>query len=141
MVQGSFHRLSAGSEGSNPFPALSDRYYEKDAPSVNGKTYHHLAEHLEEEYVIHRREYLLIFHLIQYSIYAIIGIMKTTINIPDNMLQELMNNTEARTKREAVIAAISEYNRRKSMAQLTDMLGTFVNFMDKDDLDKMREND
>ncbi len=67
--------------------------------------------------------------------------MKTTINIPDNMLQELMNNTEARTKREAVIAAISEYNRRKSMAQLTDMLGTFVNFMDKDDLDKMREND
>ena len=66
--------------------------------------------------------------------------MKTTIDIPDNILEALMKNTEARTKREAVIAAISEYNRRKSMAQLTDMLGTFVNFMDKDDLDKLREN-
>ena len=83
---------------------------------------------------------MLIYHLIQYSIYAIIGIMKTTIDIPENMLQELMKYTEAGTKREAVIAAISEYNRRKSMAQLTDMLGTFVNFMDKDDLNKMRGN-
>ena len=66
--------------------------------------------------------------------------MKTTIDIPKNMLEELMQNTEAGTKKEAVLAAISEYNRRKRMAQLTDMLGTFLDFMDKDELDKMRED-
>lgn len=75
-----------------------------------------------------------------YSICAIFRIMKTTIDIPKNMLEELMQNTEAGTKKEAVLAAISEYNRRKRMAQLTDMLGTFLDFMDKDELDKMRED-
>jgi len=66
--------------------------------------------------------------------------MKTTIDIPDNMLEELIRNTESRTKKEAVLAAISEYNRRKRMAQLTDLLGTFVDLMDKDELANMREN-
>jgi len=66
--------------------------------------------------------------------------MKTTIDIPDNMLAELIRNTESRTKKEAVLAAISEYNRRKRMAQLTDLLGTFVDLMDKDELANMREN-
>ena len=74
-----------------------------------------------------------------YSTDAIFRIMKTTIDIPENMLEELMRNTKVNTKREAVLAAISEYNRRKRMAQLADMLGTFVDFMYKDELDKMRE--
>ena len=39
-----------------------------------------------------------------------------------------------------MLTAISEYNRRKRMAQLTDMLGTFLDFMDRDELDKMRED-
>jgi len=64
--------------------------------------------------------------------------MKTTIDIPDDMLSDLMNWTSAETKREAVLRAIAEYNQRRRMAELTSTLGTFVEFMDREDLDVMR---
>lgn len=75
----------------------------------------------------------------KYSLNTIFRTMKTTIDIPDNMLKELIRNTETSTKKDAVLTAISEYNRLKRMAQLTDLLGTFIDFMNKSELDKMRE--
>lgn len=67
--------------------------------------------------------------------------MKTTIDIPDSVLQELLDNTQAGTKREAVLTAIEEYNRRKRMAAVADLLGTFENFMDKSELKATRNTD
>ena len=65
--------------------------------------------------------------------------MKTTIDIPEDLLKELMNRTSASTKREAVIMAIVEYNQRRRMGELTSVLGTFTDFMDRTELDATRE--
>ncbi|RPJ58748.1 MAG: DUF2191 domain-containing protein, partial [Acidobacteria bacterium] len=44
--------------------------------------------------------------------------MKTTVDIPEEMLREAMRHSGAATKKEAVRLAIEEYNRRKRMARL-----------------------
>ncbi len=64
--------------------------------------------------------------------------MKTTIDIPDRMLRELLDRTGAETKRDAVLLAIEEYNRRRRMADLVKTLGTFEDFMSQSELDTMR---
>ena len=43
--------------------------------------------------------------------------MKTTIDIPENELREVMRFTKAKTKREAV-KVLEEFNRRRRMAEL-----------------------
>lgn len=65
--------------------------------------------------------------------------MKTTVDIPDEMLQELLAHTQSGTKREAILTAIGEYNQRRRMAKLTSLLGTFREFMDAAELERMRE--
>ena len=65
--------------------------------------------------------------------------MKTTIDIPDHELDAVMRNTGATTKRQAVVTAIAEFNRRKKMQDLIDQFGTFEKFMTQDDLRRMRE--
>jgi Arc/MetJ family transcription regulator len=67
--------------------------------------------------------------------------MKTTIDIPDDMLKEAIKHSKAATKREAVVTALEEYNRRKRMARLVQHLGTFKDFMTLEELMKMREMD
>lgn len=79
--------------------------------------------------------------LISESQMPIIGSMKTTIDIPDKMLSEAMKNSKAHTKRDAVLAAIDEYNRRRRMAKLIKHLGTFKNFMTQKELRQMRAMD
>jgi len=39
--------------------------------------------------------------------------MKTTVNIPDSDLADAIRFTKAKTKREAIVTAIQEFNRRK----------------------------
>ncbi len=50
--------------------------------------------------------------------------MKTTIDIPDRELREAMRFTGAKTKRGAVVGALSEFNRHKRMAELIKYSGT-----------------
>jgi Arc/MetJ family transcription regulator len=64
--------------------------------------------------------------------------MKTTIEIPDEELRQVMKYTKAKTKREAVVYAIKDFNRRKRLAQLSKVLGTFEDFMTQDELKEMR---
>ena len=45
--------------------------------------------------------------------------MKTTIDIPEEELSDAIRFTGARTKREAVVSAIVDFNRRQRMAELT----------------------
>ncbi|MCA1713745.1 MAG: type II toxin-antitoxin system VapB family antitoxin [Gammaproteobacteria bacterium] len=50
--------------------------------------------------------------------------MKTTIDIPDKELADAIRFTRARTKREAVVIALTDFNRRKRMAELVRHAGT-----------------
>jgi len=50
--------------------------------------------------------------------------MKTTIDIPDHELKDAMRFLGARTKREAVVTALHELNRRYRMARLVMYSGT-----------------
>lgn len=64
--------------------------------------------------------------------------MKTTVNIPQEELEEAMRHSGAKTKREAVVSAIEEYNRRRRLARMVRELGTFNGFLDREELDRMR---
>lgn len=45
----------------------------------------------------------------------------------------------AKTKKDAVVHALKEFNRKHRLAKLADMLGTFKDFMAREDLSIMRE--
>lgn len=65
--------------------------------------------------------------------------MKTTVDIPENELKQAMKFTGAKTKREAIVAAVMDFNRRKRLAKVADKLGTFKNFITVEELHKLRE--
>jgi Arc/MetJ family transcription regulator len=67
--------------------------------------------------------------------------MKTTIDIPDAVLKEAMRHTKAVSKRDAVVKAMEEYNRRQRLARLAAKLGTSETFMTFEELMKRREQD
>lgn len=50
--------------------------------------------------------------------------MKTTVDIPDKELKDAMKFTRAKTKREAIVGAIVDFNRRKRMAEIMRHAGT-----------------
>jgi hypothetical protein len=64
--------------------------------------------------------------------------MKTTVDIPDKELEEAMKRTGARTKREAIVTAIVEFNRRSRMAELVKHSGSSKTFMTVDKLKELR---
>lgn len=68
-------------------------------------------------------------------------IMKTTIDIPEEELKQAIKYTGAKTKKEAVVHAIRDFNRRQRLAELAGILGTFKDFMTRHDLEKMREDE
>lgn len=62
--------------------------------------------------------------------------MKTTIDIPEKVLKG------AKTKREAVVAAVEEYNRTKRLQELAKPLHrSCPNYMSQDELRQMRGHD
>ncbi len=65
--------------------------------------------------------------------------MKTTIDIPENVLREAMRNSKATTKREAVLAALEEFNRRRRAKKIVATFGTFKHMMTQKELRQMRE--
>ena len=64
--------------------------------------------------------------------------MKTTVDIPKEALEEAMRHSGAKTKREAVVTAIEEYNRRRRLARLAQDLGSFDGFLSRQELDDLR---
>ena len=69
------------------------------------------------------------------------GIMKTTLDIPEKELRDVVRFTKAKTKREAVVTAVVEYNRRKRMAALRKHAGVSDTFVSAEELMKMRQVD
>jgi hypothetical protein len=65
--------------------------------------------------------------------------MKTTVDIPEEELLEAMRHTGSTTKRDAVVIALSELNRRRRLQKLVKAFGTLDDFMTQEDLRRMRE--
>jgi Arc/MetJ family transcription regulator len=53
------------------------------------------------------------------------GSMKTTVDIPEDELKDAMRFTKAKTKREAVVKVLEDFNRRRRMAELVKYSGSF----------------
>lgn len=66
--------------------------------------------------------------------------MKTTIDIPENELSDAIRFTGARTKREAVVTVIAEFNQRRRMAELAGYAGTCPDLMTVDELLEQRRH-
>ncbi len=64
--------------------------------------------------------------------------MKTTVEIPNEELEQLIAYTGAKTKKDAINAAIKSFNKQQRLLALAKKLGTFQNFIDADELDQMR---
>ena len=64
--------------------------------------------------------------------------MKTTIDIPRSELSDAIRFTGARTKREAVVTAIADFNRRRHIAELARFAGTCPDLMTADELREQR---
>ena len=64
--------------------------------------------------------------------------MKTTVDIPDNELADAMKFTRAKTKREAIVTAIVEFNRRRRMADLVKYSGSSDSLITSNELKKLR---
>jgi Arc/MetJ family transcription regulator len=67
--------------------------------------------------------------------------MKTTVNIPDKVLRDAMRHTRAKTKREAIVKALEEMNRRHSQAELLKYTGKFETLMTNEEIEAMEAND
>jgi hypothetical protein len=65
--------------------------------------------------------------------------VKTTIDIPDEMLKSAMMYSGASTRREAIIAALTEFNRRRQLERVRAMLGTFKNIISVEALQELRD--
>lgn len=65
--------------------------------------------------------------------------MKTTVDIPETELKEAMRHAGAKTKRAAVMMALSELNRRRRLRKLTEKFGTQDELMTHEELRRMRE--
>lgn len=68
---------------------------------------------------------------------VIFGGMKTTVDIPGKELEDLMKFTAAATKREAIVAAITDFNRRKRMADLVKYSGTCDDLLSNEEIEAM----
>jgi hypothetical protein len=64
--------------------------------------------------------------------------MKTTVDIPENELEDAMRFTRARTKREAIVTAIADFNRRRRMAELAKRAGSCAQLVTATELQRLR---
>jgi Arc/MetJ family transcription regulator len=64
--------------------------------------------------------------------------MKTTVDIPDAELADVMRFTGATTKREAIVTAIADYNRRRRMAALVEHAGKAQALITPEELQVLR---
>jgi hypothetical protein len=66
--------------------------------------------------------------------------VKTTVNIPDKVLRDAMRHTKAKTKREAIVKALEEMNRRYSQAELVKYFGKFESLMTNEEIETMEQD-
>lgn len=64
--------------------------------------------------------------------------MKTTIDIPEEVMQDALRVSGARSKREVVLNALRQYVQRKRVAELARHAGTCDDLMAIDELRRLR---
>ncbi len=64
--------------------------------------------------------------------------MKTLIGIPDNLMHELLKETQDKTKKEAVVRAIETYLNLKKRQRLASLIGNYEFGYAAQELDKIR---
>ena len=64
--------------------------------------------------------------------------MKTTVDVSRELLEMVKEAASVRTNREAIDIALREYLRIQRSAELVSILGTFEEFMNPDELDRLR---
>ena len=67
--------------------------------------------------------------------------MKTLIDIQDDLMKELLKESKAKTKKAAVVLAITEFINRKKREKLISLMGKLDLNMTQEDLERMREDD
>ncbi|GIX48492.1 MAG: hypothetical protein KatS3mg131_2703 [Candidatus Tectimicrobiota bacterium] len=68
--------------------------------------------------------------------------MRTTLDIDAALLQEVQRVAGAKTKKEAIVIALTEYLRSKRRQELREMIGTYDAFaLTFEDLEKMRSEE
>lgn len=67
--------------------------------------------------------------------------MRTTVDLPADLMAKALELSPARTKREVLTAALDEYVKRLLREELLQMLGTGFLDMAPEDLDRMRADD
>ena len=67
--------------------------------------------------------------------------MKTTVEIPDDELRDLVRFTRAKTKRAAIVTAIEDFNRRRRMAALVGHSGTFHSLPTNDEIEELEHRE
>jgi hypothetical protein len=70
--------------------------------------------------------------------FGYIGFVKTTVDIPEGELEDAMRFTRARTKREAIVTAIVDFNERRRMAELTRRAGSCPELVTAEELRRQR---
>jgi len=63
--------------------------------------------------------------------------MKTTVEIPDAELRDLVKFTRATTKREAIVTAIADFNHRRRMAALIKHSGQFRSLLTNEEIEAL----
>ena len=71
------------------------------------------------------------------SIIGYYGCMKTTIDIPENELMDAMKYAKTKTKRDAVLTALTDFNRRQRMAELIQYSGSSDTLMSNDEIERL----
>lgn len=65
--------------------------------------------------------------------------MRTTIDIDDELLKEVMEKSGAKSKKNAIVTAMKDYLKSKRREELKNLIGNFDEFnLDLKDLRKMR---
>ena len=64
--------------------------------------------------------------------------MKTAIDIPECLLDDAIHLSGSRSKREAVVTALSEFKRLHPMRRLVDAFGTCDSLMSTQELERQR---
>ena len=64
--------------------------------------------------------------------------MKTTVDIPEAEIEDLMRFTRAASKREAIVTAIADFNRRRRMAALAEHAGQGDSMITPEELQAQR---
>jgi Arc/MetJ family transcription regulator len=65
--------------------------------------------------------------------------MRTTIDLNDDLLKEVMKKSGAKTKKSAIVTAMEDYLKLKSREELKNLVGSYDEFgLDHKDLKKMR---